>query len=89
MWSDKSPNLSLSGPSNKILRIRKRKTKGLSSAPVRHLTRITIPEDPKMMEMAEEVPIVIDMFTKSDPDDNIEKVRVGEDGSLNISLLRY
>ena len=41
------------------------------------------------MEEAEEVPIVIDMFTKSDPDDNIEKVRVGEDGSLNISLLRY
>ena len=46
-------------------------------------------EVPGTEETAVEVPIVIDMFTRSEPEDNIEKVSVGEDGSLNISLLRY
>ena len=79
----------LPGPSNKILRIRKRKTKGLESAPGLPRTSLMTHEVPGTEETAVEVPIVIDMFTRSEPEDNIEKVSVGEDGSLNISLLRY
>ena len=41
-------------------------------------------------EEAKEGPIIIDLFSKTeDPEDSTEKVRLGEDGSLHISLLRY
>ena len=41
-------------------------------------------------EEKKESPIIIDMFSRTeDPEDSTEKVRLGEDGSLHISLLRY
>ena len=43
-----------------------------------------------MEEEMKEDPIIIDMFTSTeDTEDSTEKVRLGEDGSLHISLLRY
>ena len=47
-------------------------------------------EEMEKEEEAEEGPIIIDLFSKTeDPEDSTEKVRLGEDGSLHISLLRY
>ena len=81
--------IDISGPANKILRIRKRKTKGREFAPIRQLKA----EPPRLEEMEEKMkegPIIIDMFSRTgDPEDSTEKVRLGEDGSLHISLLRY
>ena len=80
--------INISGPSNKILRIRKRKTKARELAPFRQHKA----EGPMkaMEEEMKEGPIIIDMFSSTeDPEDSTEKVRLGEDGSLHISLLRY
>lgn len=42
-----------------------------------------------MEEEMKESPIIIDMFSSTEDQEDTEKVRLGEDGSLHISLLRY
>ena len=81
--------INISGPSNKILRIRKRKTKARELAPFGQF-KAELPVMKAMEEEMKESPIIIDMFSSTeDPEDSMEKVRLGEDGSLHISLLRY
>ena len=82
--------INISGPSNKILRIRKRKTKARElQAPFRQF-KAEVPVMKALKEEMKESPIIIDMFSSTeDPEDSMEKVRLGEDGSLHISLLRY
>ena len=82
--------LIFSGPFNKILRIRKRKTKAREFAPIGQFQAEPQKMEAMEEEEAKEGPIIIDMFSRSeDPEDSTEKVRLGEDGSLHISLLRY
>ena len=89
MLSVFSSDVRVSGPANKILRIRKRKTKARPFVPRSYPVAEAPAKIPLMEIQSEDIPIIIDMFTRTDPEESVKKVKVGEDGSLNISLLRY